>query len=143
MMKMRVLLSRKKPIILLRKSGIPAARRGKPEGKKSKSFKSLLNGVIEQETDSALSSPATWKLVTEILPTASQISDLLFAEKCVKHLKSNAIAIVKNKQLFGMGCGQTSRVDALQQAIAKSKLFHFDYDGCVMASDAFFRLVIV
>lgn len=134
-----VLLRQKKNrIILVRKSGIPAARRGKPEEKNPKSFKSLLNGVVEQETDSALSSPATWKLVTEILPSASQISDLLFAEKCVKHLKSNAIAIVKNKQLFGMGCGQTSRVDALQQAITKSKLFHFDSDGCVMASDAFF-----
>jgi phosphoribosylaminoimidazolecarboxamide formyltransferase/IMP cyclohydrolase len=77
-------------------------------------------------------------VVTKILPTSSQNSDLLFGEKCVKHLKSNAIALVKNKQLIGMGCGQTSRVDALKQAIAKSKSFGFDLSGGVMASDAFF-----
>lgn len=126
-----LLRQKKNRIILARKSE-------KSEEKKSKSFKSILNGVIEQDVDSVLSSPSAWKVVTKILPSSSQIGDLLFAEKSVKHLKSNAIALVKNKQLIGMGCGQTSRVDALKQAIAKSKSFGFDLKGSVMASDAFF-----
>jgi phosphoribosylaminoimidazolecarboxamide formyltransferase/IMP cyclohydrolase len=66
------------------------------------------------------------------------VEDLLFASVCVKHLKSNAIALVKDRQLIGMGCGQPSRVDALRQAIAKARSFGFDLTGAVMASDAFF-----
>ncbi|HYV93504.1 MAG TPA: bifunctional phosphoribosylaminoimidazolecarboxamide formyltransferase/IMP cyclohydrolase [Chitinophagales bacterium] len=127
-------------ILKQKKNRIILNRKPDPDqsGQNPKSFKSLLNGVIEQDIDAALSSPSTWKVVTNILPSASQIGDLMFAEKCVKHLKSNAIALVKNKQLIGMGCGQTSRVDALKQAIAKSKSFSFDLTGSVMASDAFF-----
>jgi phosphoribosylaminoimidazolecarboxamide formyltransferase/IMP cyclohydrolase len=68
----------------------------------------------------------------------SEKSDLLFANKVCKHLKSNAIAFVKNKQLIGKGCGQTSRIDSLRQAIEKSKQFNFNLKGAVMASDAFF-----
>jgi phosphoribosylaminoimidazolecarboxamide formyltransferase/IMP cyclohydrolase len=78
------------------------------------------------------------KVATENAPNEVQIEDLLFANKIVKHLKSNTIVLAKDKQLLGMGCGQTSRVDALQQAIQKAKSFGFDLEGSVMASDAFF-----
>jgi phosphoribosylaminoimidazolecarboxamide formyltransferase/IMP cyclohydrolase len=80
----------------------------------------------------------SFKVVTEKTPTTDQLSDLEFAIKAVKHLKSNGITLVKNKQLIGMGCGQTSRVDALESAIKKSKAFGFDLTGAVMASEAFF-----
>lgn len=105
---------------------------------RSKSFKSLLNGVIEQDTDFKIVTKEDLKFVTNLKPTESEIEDLLFANKCVKHLKSNGIALVKNKQLIGMGCGQTSRVDALKQAIIKAQSFGFDLNGAVMASEAFF-----
>ncbi|HMR43101.1 MAG TPA: bifunctional phosphoribosylaminoimidazolecarboxamide formyltransferase/IMP cyclohydrolase PurH, partial [Saprospiraceae bacterium] len=78
------------------------------------------------------------KTATRKAPTNEETSDLLFANICAKHLKSNTIALVKNKQLIGMGCGQPSRVDALKQAIIKAKSFGFDLHGAVMASDAFF-----
>ncbi len=103
-----------------------------------KSFKSILNGVIEQDTDLKTETSEDLKVVTEKAPTASEITDLLFANKCAKHLKSNTIALVKNCQIIGMGCGQTSRVDALKQAIVKAKAFKFDLQDAVMASDAFF-----
>ena len=67
-----------------------------------------------------------------------EIKDLIFANKCAKHLKSNTIVLAKGQQLMGMGCGQTSRVDALKQAILKAEHFGFDLKGSVMASDAFF-----
>ena len=70
--------------------------------------------------------------------SAAEKEDLVFANIVCKHLKSNAIALVKNKQLIGKGCGQTSRVDALRQSIEKSKQFSFDLKGAVLASDAFF-----
>ena len=76
--------------------------------------------------------------MTTRTPTAKEVGELIFAAKCVKHLKSNGIALVKERQLIGMGCGQPSRVDALRQAIAKAKSFGFDLNGAVMASDAFF-----
>ena len=82
--------------------------------------------------------PTDLTQATTKAPTASEIEDLLFASTSVKHLKSNGIALVKNKQLIGMGCGQPSRVDALKQAIVKAKAFGFDLTGAVMASDAFF-----
>lgn len=103
-----------------------------------KSFKSLLNGVIEQDTDLKMETSSDLTVATVRAPGKEEIVDLLFANKCVKHLKSNGIALVKNQQLVGMGCGQTSRVDALKQAILKAKHFGFDLDGAVMASDAFF-----
>jgi phosphoribosylaminoimidazolecarboxamide formyltransferase / IMP cyclohydrolase len=103
-----------------------------------KQYRSLLNGVLEQDYDSKYETPGDLKNVTETAPTDAQTQDLLFASKAVKHLKSNGIALVKDKQLIGMGCGQTSRVDALRQAIAKAGHFNFNLDGAVMASDAFF-----
>ncbi len=101
-------------------------------------IKSLLDGFIMQEMDSVTEDPSTIIEATHRKPTPQEMADLLFANKCVKHLKSNGIALVKNAQLIGMGCGQTSRVDALQQAIAKAKAFGFDTAGSVMASEAFF-----
>jgi phosphoribosylaminoimidazolecarboxamide formyltransferase/IMP cyclohydrolase len=103
-----------------------------------KMFKSLLNGVLEQDIDNVSELSNSFKVVTEKTPTTDQLSDLEFAIKAVKHLKSNGITLVKNKQLIGMGCGQTSRVDALESAIKKSKAFGFDLTGAVMASEAFF-----
>jgi phosphoribosylaminoimidazolecarboxamide formyltransferase / IMP cyclohydrolase len=104
----------------------------------SKSFKSLLNGVIEQDKDLKTDTPSDMKDATKISPTAEQKSDLEFANKIVKHTKSNTIVLAKNKQLLGSGCGQTSRVDALRQAISKANEFGFDLKGSSMASDAFF-----
>lgn len=103
-----------------------------------RSFRSLLNGVVEQDTDLRIESPDDYQVATLRAPTPQEVDDLLFAGIAVKHLKSNAIALVKNKQLIGMGCGQPSRVDALRQAIAKARAFGFDLQGAVMASDAFF-----
>ncbi|HRN42524.1 MAG TPA: bifunctional phosphoribosylaminoimidazolecarboxamide formyltransferase/IMP cyclohydrolase PurH, partial [Vicingus sp.] len=78
------------------------------------------------------------KLVTKKAPTAQEIKDLEFANKLVKHTKSNTIVFAKNEQLLASGTGQTSRVDALKQAVVKAKAFGFDLKGAVMASDAFF-----
>ena len=75
---------------------------------------------------------------TTIVPTAAEYEDLVFANKLVKHTKSNTIVLAKNKQLVASGTGQTSRVDALRQAIVKANAFKFDLKGAVMASDAFF-----
>ncbi len=101
-------------------------------------FKSLLNGVIVQDFDVKSEAAAALKTVTNLAPTELQTADLLFANKIAKHLKSNTIVLVKGQQLLAMGCGQTSRVDALQQAIHKASAFGFDLKGAVMASDAFF-----
>jgi len=103
-----------------------------------KQFKSLLNGVIAQDFDHKTEQVAELKTVTKLAPTEQQIADLLFANKVAKHLKSNTIVLAKGQQLLGMGCGQTSRVDALQQAVHKATSFGFDLQGAVMASDAFF-----
>ncbi len=103
-----------------------------------RSFRSLLNGVVEQDTDLKTETEADLRVVTRRPPTPKEVGELLFAARCVKHLKSNAIALVKERQLIGMGCGQPSRVDALRQAIAKARAFGFDLRGAVMASDAFF-----
>ncbi|MBC8047286.1 MAG: bifunctional phosphoribosylaminoimidazolecarboxamide formyltransferase/IMP cyclohydrolase [Fimbriimonadaceae bacterium] len=101
-------------------------------------FKSMLNGILVQDRNIKTTHKNDLQFVTKKRPTEKEISDLLFAEKIVKHLKSNGIALVKNKQLTGSGTGQTSRVDALQQAITKAKHFGFDLKGTVMASEAFF-----
>lgn len=101
-------------------------------------FKSLLNGIIEQDTDLKTETREDLKVVTVKSPGEREIEDLLFANKCAKHLKSNTIVLAKDQQLIGMGCGQTSRVDALKQAIIKARHFGFDLEGAVMASDAFF-----
>jgi phosphoribosylaminoimidazolecarboxamide formyltransferase/IMP cyclohydrolase len=104
----------------------------------AKQFKSLLNGVIAQDFDKKIETKEELKTVTKLVPTDAQVQDLLFANKLAKHLKSNTIVLAKDQQLLSMGCGQTSRVDSLQQAINKAKAFGFDLQGCVMASDAFF-----
>jgi phosphoribosylaminoimidazolecarboxamide formyltransferase/IMP cyclohydrolase len=79
-----------------------------------------------------------WEEAGARASTEAEKTDLIFANKVCKHLKSNAIAIAKNKQLIGKGCGQTSRIDSLRHAIEKSKQFNFDLKGAVLASDAFF-----
>ncbi len=101
-------------------------------------FKSLLNGVIEQDKDLRTETLNDLQTVTLSSPMPEEAEDLLFANKIVKHTKSNTIVLVKNKQLLGNGTGQTSRVDALRQAIAKAAEMEKDLTGAVMASDAFF-----
>jgi phosphoribosylaminoimidazolecarboxamide formyltransferase/IMP cyclohydrolase len=103
-----------------------------------RSFRTLLNGVIEQDRDLKTETEKDLVPATILKPTAEQIRDLLFANKLVKHTKSNTIILAKNNQLLASGTGQTSRVDALKQAIAKAQNFGFDLNGAVMASDAFF-----
>jgi phosphoribosylaminoimidazolecarboxamide formyltransferase / IMP cyclohydrolase len=98
--------------------------------------KSILNGTIEQDSD--IKNIETWSEVGGRTCTDDEKKNLLFANIICKHLKSNAIALIKNKQLVGKGCGQTSRIDALKQAIGKSKQFNVDLKGAVLASDAFF-----
>jgi len=105
---------------------------------KAKQFRSLLNGVLVQDKDTHTETADDLKVVTEKAPAADEIEDLLFANKIVKHSKSNAIVLAKNKQMCASGVGQTSRVDALTQAIDKADTFKFDLNGAVMASDAFF-----
>ncbi|MBP7809242.1 MAG: bifunctional phosphoribosylaminoimidazolecarboxamide formyltransferase/IMP cyclohydrolase [Bacteroidia bacterium] len=103
-----------------------------------KNFRTLLNGVIEQDKDLKTEVATDLKPATTKVPTASEVADLLFANKLVKHTKSNTIVFAKNGQLLASGTGQTSRVDALKQAINKALSFGFDLKGAVMASDAFF-----
>ncbi|MDR0745031.1 MAG: bifunctional phosphoribosylaminoimidazolecarboxamide formyltransferase/IMP cyclohydrolase [Mediterranea sp.] len=103
-----------------------------------KQFRSLLNGVLVQERDLNIETIADLKVVTGKEPAPDEIEDMLFANKIVKNSKSNAIVLAKGKQLLASGVGQTSRVDALKQAIEKAKSFDFSLRGAVMASDAFF-----
>jgi len=103
-----------------------------------KQFRSLLNGAIVQDRDTSTEKADDLKTVTERAPSAQEVNDLVFANKLVKHTKSNAIVLAKNNQLVASGVGQTSRVDALKQAIEKAKGFGFELKGAVMASDAFF-----
>lgn len=125
---LEILGQKKNRIILVRK-----------EAKlQKKQFRSLLNGVLVQEKDLNIETTADLKTVTDKVPTPEEVEDLLFANKIVKNSKSNAIVLAKNKQLLASGVGQTSRVDALKQAIEKAKSFDFDLHGAVMASDAFF-----
>jgi phosphoribosylaminoimidazolecarboxamide formyltransferase/IMP cyclohydrolase len=101
-------------------------------------FKTLLNGVIEQDKDAVIEGPAQMTPVTNRKPTEQELKDLFFANKVVKHTKSNTIIFAKNGQLMSSGVGQTSRVDSLKQAVIKANSFGFDLNGAVMASDAFF-----
>jgi phosphoribosylaminoimidazolecarboxamide formyltransferase/IMP cyclohydrolase len=103
-----------------------------------KQFRSLLNGAIVQDRDTSTETADDLKTVTKRAPSAEEVNDLIFANKLVKHTKSNAIVLAKKNQLVASGVGQTSRVDALKQAIEKAKGFGFDLKGAVMASDAFF-----
>lgn len=101
-------------------------------------FRTLLNGVLEQDKDSIAEDKTHLEPRTTTQPTASEVDDLIFANKLVKHTKSNTIVLAKNGQLLASGTGQTSRVDALKQAIQKAQAFEFSLEGAVMASDAFF-----
>ncbi len=103
-----------------------------------KQVRTILNGILEQDKDFKTETAADLNTITKIAPTATEIEDLLFANKLVKHTKSNTIVLAKNKQLLASGTGQTSRVDALRQAIHKAQSFNFELKGAVMASDAFF-----
>ena len=105
---------------------------------RTQQVRTLLNGVLVQDKDRQTETENDLKVVTELSPSAQEIEDLLFANKIVKHTKSNAIVLAKNKQLCASGVGQTSRVDALVHAIDKAESFKFDLEGAVMASDAFF-----
>ena len=100
--------------------------------------RTCLNGVLVQDKDFKTDAKEGLENVTDAKPTPQEIEDLLFASKLCKHTKSNTIVLAKNKQLCASGTGQTSRVDALNQAIHKAKSFNFDLEGAVMASDAFF-----
>ncbi|WP_299523604.1 bifunctional phosphoribosylaminoimidazolecarboxamide formyltransferase/IMP cyclohydrolase [Winogradskyella sp.] len=100
--------------------------------------RTCLNGTLVQERDAKTDALEDLKTVTNSSPTQEELEDLIFASKLCKHTKSNTIVLAKNKQLCASGTGQTSRVDALNQAIHKAKSFYFDLEGAVMASDAFF-----
>lgn len=123
-----ILMQKKNRIILVQKKQIET----------TKSFRSILNGALMQERDLKVETVDDLKLVTNTPFTPRQAADMLFANKIVKHSKSNAIVLAKDQQLFASGVGQTSRVDALKQAIEKARSFGFDLEGAVMASDAFF-----
>jgi len=101
-------------------------------------FKTALNGVIAQDKDLKTEDLNDWEVATEKTPSEKEAEDLVFANKLVKHTKSNAIVLAKDGQLIGSGTGQTSRIDALKHAIQKAKDFGLDLNGAVMASDAFF-----
>ena len=124
----QVLQAKKNRILLVRQ----------PVELSTKQFKTLLNGVIEQDKDLVVEGPDQMKAVTEKQPTEQELKDLYFANKVVKHTKSNTIVFAKGNQLMASGVGQTSRVDSLKQAVIKAAEFGFDLNGAVMASDAFF-----
>jgi len=123
------LLSQKKNRILLQQKSWP---------QKNLQVRSMLNGFAMQELDSFYDTAENCKVVSANQPTSPQWRDMFFAMKVCKHLKSNAITLVRNEQLLGMGCGHTARVDALEHALAKACKAGFTLDGAVMASDAFF-----
>ncbi len=103
-----------------------------------KQYRTILNGVLEQDKDLAVETVDSLNCQTKKEPSTEEINDMLFANKIVKHVKSNTIVLAKNNSLLACGTGQTSRVDALQQAIHKAQSFGFELKGAVMASDAFF-----
>ena len=125
---LEILKQKKNRIILVQKM----------EGIQEKSVRTVLNGILLQERDLATEGASKMKPVTSVEPGRGQVEDLVFANKIVKHTKSNAIVLAKDKQLLASGVGQTSRVDALKQSIAKALHFGFKLEGSVMASDAFF-----
>lgn len=123
---LEILKTKKNRILLRQKAALSATQQ----------YKSVLNGILTQQND--LGNYTDWKEEGGRESSAIEKEDLIFANIVCKHLKSNAITLVKNKQLFGKGCGQTSRIDALRQSIEKAKQFNFDLNGAVLASDAFF-----
>ena len=123
-----LLKSKKNRMLLLQKSKLAEAKQSK----------TILNGIIEQDLDLKTDAKEDLKVVTKKAPSASEIKSLLFASKICKHTKSNTIILANEGQLLASGVGQTSRVDALKQAIEKAAAFGFSLQGSVMASDAFF-----
>ena len=121
-----ILKTKKNRILLVQKKGVDATHQ----------YKSVLNGILTQQND--VGNYTEWKETGGRETTAAEKKDLIFANIICKHLKSNSIALVKNKQLIGKGCGQTSRIDSLRQSIEKAKQFNFDLKDAVLASDAFF-----
>ncbi len=125
-------------ILVQKKNRIILKLKNQCRTKQQMSYRSALNGVLAQEYDTYKHSAEQLNVVTQKAPTDKEIEDLLFANILVKHTKSNAIVLAKDKQLIASGTGQTSRVEALKQAIEKATSFNFDLKGAVMASDAFF-----
>ncbi len=125
---LEVLSRKKNRMILVRKPATRSARK----------YRSALNGVLVQSPDVVVDSAEGMRTVTKVAPTRAQLADLVFANILVKHTKSNAIVLARGNQLLASGTGQTSRVDALEQSIAKAGRSNFDLHGAVMASDAFF-----
>jgi len=123
------LLAQKKDRRLLIRKPIPTSKR---------QFRSLLNGVLEQDKDLSTEKADQFRVVTNRRPSAQEILDLEFALKVCKHLKSNNVVLAKDGQLVASGVGQTSRVDALKQAIEKAQSLGLSLEGAVMASEAFF-----
>jgi phosphoribosylaminoimidazolecarboxamide formyltransferase / IMP cyclohydrolase len=121
-----ILKTKKNRILLKQKSSINATHQ----------YKSILNGLLAQQNDTG--NFTEWKEAGGREASLTEKNDLIFSNIVCKHLKSNAIALVKNKQLIGKGCGQTSRIDSLRHAIEKARQFSFDLHGAVLASDAFF-----
>lgn len=125
---LEILKTKKNRIILVRKETALAPR----------TVRTCLNGILVQDRDNATETAAQLQDMGGRKVTPAEVEDLLFANKIVKHTKSNAIVLAKNRQLYGSGTGQTSRVDSLRHAIEKAKAFNFDLKGAVLASDAFF-----
>jgi phosphoribosylaminoimidazolecarboxamide formyltransferase / IMP cyclohydrolase len=125
---LELLKSKKNRVLLVQKEGL----------RDKQQYKSLLNGTIVQDRDLVTDSREQLQVVTQLLPTDEQVESMIFASKIAKHTKSNTIVLAVNGQLFASGVGQTSRVDALRQAIEKARSFGFDLSQAVMASDAFF-----
>ncbi len=126
---LEILKHKKNRIILLRHAGSQPA---------TTLVRTALDGALVQKADTVAETPEQLRCVTRLQPTAQQIDDMLFAVRVVKHSKSNAIVLARDGQLLASGVGQTSRVDALKQAIDKARSFGFDLKGAAMASDAFF-----
>ena len=123
-----ILFQKKNRIVLRRKAKAAPAMK----------MRTILGGVLMQQPDDKVETAEDLKLAAGEAPSPAQVADMLFANKIVKHSKSNAIVLAKNGQLLASGVGQTSRVDALKHAIEKAKSFNFDLEGSTMASDAFF-----
>ncbi len=125
---LQILQSKKNRVLLQLNGTLPGG----------KQYRSLLNGVVEQDKNEVILTKENLTSVTQTVANEATLDDMLFADKIVKHTKSNTIVLAKGGKLLGIGCGQTSRVDALKQAIAKAQAFEFDLNGAVMSSDAFF-----
>jgi len=123
-----ILKQKKNRIILVQKKHDLPARQ----------YRTVLHGVIMQDRDTKMETQQDLQCITTVAPGPRETEDLLFANKIVKHTKSNTIVLVKDKQLIGSGMGQTNRVDALRQALDRAESFHFSTRDAVMASDAFF-----